>query len=321
MTSPGKYRRLSRAATASGHFVILAIDHRLNVMEGLERTQGQPLTGDQFTAFKREVIEALMPAGASALLTDPQFGMAPGFAQGWLPAQAGLLAPLEETDYTIHPSQRTFRAIPGWSPAAIERSGADGVKLLLYYHPEARDAASQREAVERTIEACAAADIPLYLEPITFSPDPARTLSSAELTDVVVASASLFSAMGIDVLKTEFPVDVREQPDEAVWRAALRRLDDACTVPWALLSAGAPYATFVRQTALACEAGSSGVIAGRALWAEAVALPGAERSAFLQTTGRERMAELAAICQASGRDFRARTTPPPPFGPAWKDAP
>lgn len=319
MTTPGKYRRITRAATEAGHFVVLAIDHRLNVLEGLERARGKPLTDHEFTGFKREVIEALMPAGASALLTDPEYGIAPGLAEGWLPARAGLLAPLEETDYTLHPSQRTFRAIPGWSPAAIQRLGADGVKLLVYYHPEAADAAHQREDVMRAVEACAAADIPLYLEPIAFSPDPSRKLPPAELTDVVVSSASLFSGLGIDVLKSEFPVDVAEQPDEAVWRAGLTRLDDACTVPWALLSAGAPYATFVRQTALACEAGASGVIVGRAVWAEAVLLPPAERRAFLQTTGRERMAELAAICTSSGRDFRQRISPPPPFGPGWTD--
>lgn len=321
MTTPGKFRHLTRTATAAGHFVVLAIDHRLNVLEGLERTQGNPLTDDAFTLFKREVIEALMPAGASALLTDPEFGIAPGLAQGWLPVQAGLLAPLEETDYTVHPSRRAFRTIPGWTPAAIQRMGADGVKLLLYYHPEAADAARQRDAVERTVDACATADIPLYLEPIAFSPDPTRKLPAAELTDVVASSASVFSKMGIDVLKSEFPVDVTQQPDEAVWRAALKRLDDACAVPWALLSAGAPYETFVRQTALACEAGCSGVIVGRAVWAEAVALAPAERRMFLQTTGRDRMAELAAICLHSGRDFRARTLPPPPFGPEWKDLP
>lgn len=321
MSDPGKFRHLTRTTASTGQFVVLAIDHRLNVLEGLERTQGEPLSAAGFTAFKREVIEALMPAGATALLLDPEYGIAPGLAQGWLPARAGLLAPLEETDYTLHPSQRTFRAIPGWTPAAIQRIGADGVKLLLYYHPEAPDAARQREAVERAVEDCAAAAIPLFLEPIAFSPDPSRKLPPAELTDVVVSSARLFSALGIDVLKSEFPVDVQEQPDEAVWQAAIRRLDDACTVPWALLSAGAPWETFVRQTAVACAGGASGVIAGRAVWAEAVALPPAGRRVFLETTARDRMAELASICHSTGRDFRARATPPPPFGPAWKDAP
>jgi len=321
MTDPGKYRHLTRTTTATGQFVVLAIDHRLNVLEGLERTQGKPLSSAEFSAFKREVIEALMPAGASALLLDPDYGIAPGLAEGWLPARAGLLAPLEETDYTLHPSQRTYRAIPGWTPAAIQRMGADGVKLLLYYHPDAPDAARQREAVERAVEACAAAAIPLYLEPITFSLDPARKLPPAELTDIVVANASLFSAMGIDVLKSEFPVDVQAQPDEDVWRAAIQRLNEASRVPWALLSAGAPYEVFVRQTALACAGGASGVIAGRAVWAEAVALPPSGRRVFLETTGRDRMTELSAICRSTGRDFRARTAPPPPFGPEWKDAP
>ena len=321
MTTPGKFRHLTRTTTPAGHFVILAIDHRRNLLERMQKAQAEPLTEADFIRFKREVVTALLPAGASAVLIDPQFGIAYGMAEGWLPASYGLLVPLEETDYTLHPSQRAYQSIPGWSPRAIKRIGGDGVKLLIYYHAEAKDSARQREVVKRTVEACAAADIPLYLEPIAFSLDPARDLPSAELTDIVVDSARLFSGMGIDVLKSEFPASAAEGVDETAWRAALARLDEACTVPWALLSAGVPYAIFRQQAALACDAGASGVIAGRALWSEAVSLPAAERAAWLSTTGRERMAELAALFAAGGRSFRERTTPPDLFGTSWTDAP
>ena len=95
----------------------------------------------------------------------------------------------------------------------------------------------------------------------------ARPLPNDELRRVVIESARTFSQMGIDVLKTPFPLDVAHEPDEAVWRAALAELNEACRVPWALLSAGVDYPTFRRQAELACEAGASGVIAGRAIWA------------------------------------------------------
>lgn len=319
MTTPGKYRHLARAATAAGHFIILAIDHRLNLTPD-QAQSGGALPDSEVSPLKQQIVAALMPAGASALLTDPRFGLAPGLRDGWLPTAPGLLAPLEETDYSLHPSQRRFRTLPGWSPAAIQRMGADGVKMLIYYHPEAPDAGRQREAAERVITACAKADIPLYLEPIAFSLDPEQPLPPAERTDIVIESARLFSGMGIDVLKSEFPVDVAEQPDEAIWKQALARLDEASRTPWALLSAGVPYEVFRRQVALACEAGASGIIAGRAVWAEVVTLPTEAREAYLQTTARDRMSELAGLVAAHGRDFRARTAPPPAFGPAWLDA-
>jgi len=81
-------------------------------------------------------------------------------------------------------------------------------------------------------------------------------------------------------------------------------------VPWALLSAGVDYPTFRRQAELACEAGASGVIAGRAIWAEAVALQGEAREAFLAGAARGRMAELAAIVRAAGTSWRDRVPVP-----------
>ncbi|MEL7236539.1 MAG: hypothetical protein AAGK74_18695, partial [Chloroflexota bacterium] len=81
-----------------------------------------------------------------------------------------------------------------------------------------------------------------------------------------------------------------------VWCDACKALNDACTVPWALLSAGVNYETFARQAKVACESGASGVIVGRAVWAEAVEQQGSERETFVTTTARERMQSLADIC-------------------------
>jgi tagatose-1,6-bisphosphate aldolase len=116
--------------------------------------------------------------------------------------------------------------------------------------------------------------------------------------------------MGIDVLKTEFPLDVKQEPDETVWHTALAELNAACSVPWALLSAGVDYATFKRQAELACQAGASGVIVGRAVWSEAVSLQGQAREDFLKTTGRQRMKELADMCAASAVNWRQKVASP-----------
>lgn len=308
MTTLGKYRHLAQSSTAAGHFCILAIDHRENLRADLARHSGGDIGDDDLIAFKRGIIEALLPE-ASAVLTDPAFGIGVGVAGGYLSGRAGLLAPLEVTDYSVHPSRRQLQMLPGWSVTKIKRVGASGVKLLVFYHPDTPAAETVRAQVAAAVEDCHREDIPLYLEPIAYSPDEAQPLASADLLRILIDAAQTFSALGVDVLKLQFPVNVHHERAESDWRAALRDLDAACGAPWALLSAGVDYDTFRRQAQLACEAGASGVIVGRAVWSDAEHYHGAARAAWLQTVARARMTELADIC-AAGRDWRERVAAP-----------
>lgn len=309
MTSIAKYRHLSRCSTPSGHFTILAIDHRTNLLNALNKHAPTPLDDAAFTAFKQEVIGSLGTATA-AVLTDPAYGIGAGVASGALHGQLGLLAPLEVTDYDLHPSERPLAWIEGWSVAAIKRCGGDGVKLLLPYHPQADNAAHKRAAVQQIVAECATHEIPFYLEPIPYALSPQSKLSNAELLSVTLEMAQTFSALGVDVLKLAFPVDVAQSQDIDEWRAACEAVNAACGVPWALLSGGTDYATFRQQTLVACRAGASGVIVGRALWAEAVTLQGVYRTEFLRTTARERLQELTQICQQYGAAWQTRIAPP-----------
>lgn len=309
MITLGKYRHLAQCSTPNGHFTILAIDHRNNLLKSLNQHAPAPLTPSQFTAFKQLVMRHLLPL-VSAVLTDPEHGFGVGIAENVIGGQVGLISPLEVTNYEVHPSQTTTELMDGWSVAKIKRVGAQGVKMLLYFHPQAENAQAKLDLVARVVEECARYDIPFFLEPIAFSLDPARKLESSELRRVVVETAHLLSRSGADILKVEFPINVAQEPDEEVWKAALAELNDACQVPWALLSGGVSYETFRHQAELACQAGASGVMVGRAVWAEAVTLQGAEREQFLQTTARQRLAELGAICAAHGVNWRERSGQP-----------
>ena len=55
--------------------------------------------------------------------------------------------------------------------------------------------------------------------------------------------------------------------------------------------------------ALACEAGASGVLVGRSVWAPAASLAPHERDAFLAGEGRRRLAALAELVDALGRPW------------------
>lgn len=309
MTTLGRYRHLQQCSTPAGHFVILAIDHRGNLQAELNRQRGEPITDADFIVFKAEILKHLT-AAASAVLTDPTYGFAPGIAGSYLPANIGLLSPLEVTDYSIHPSRRALRFIPNWSVEKIKRVGAAGVKLLIYYHPAADNLRALQVLVEKVLDDCRRYDIPLFLEPIAYSLDERQPLHSAQLQEVVTEAARVFSRMGVDVLKLQFPCDPKDEPDEEVWRAALNQLDSVCMCPWALLSGGVDYPTFLKQAEMACEAGASGVIAGRAIWSEAISLRGRERERFLETNARQRIDELKLLCALKARDWRKRVAPP-----------
>ncbi|MCA9915008.1 MAG: tagatose 1,6-diphosphate aldolase [Anaerolineae bacterium] len=310
MTTMGKFRHLSRATTADGHFVIMAIDHRTNLLEKLNQTAATPYDDAAFSAFKLDVIGALAPH-STAVLTDPAYGIAGSIVSELINGQKGLLAPVEVTDYGLHPSQRSMELIPHWSVQKIKMMGGDGVKLLLPYHPDADSVQEKYDTVQQIVADCATYDLPFFLEPIPYSLDPAQSLPNAELLRISVEMCQTFSAMGVDILKLPFPVDAKQSQDEAEWMAACEAVDAACGVPWALLSAGVNYETFARQSEIACKAGASGVIVGRAVWAEAVERHDLqERQDFLQNQARARMQELATICRDHATSWQARTAKP-----------
>ncbi|MCB1126271.1 MAG: hypothetical protein KDM81_07235, partial [Verrucomicrobiae bacterium] len=149
---------------------------------------------------------------------------------------------------------------------------------------------------------CGRHEIPLFLEPLSFdSASPGRPLASAERRRVVVETARRLTALGVDILKAEFPVAVKEVSDEAVWRGACEELTEASAVPWVLLSAGVPFEVFVRQATVACQAGAGGVMAGRAVWDQAVTEGDREaRRAWLNTVARERMERLRSVVGEHG---------------------
>lgn len=315
MTTPGKVRHLAQCSSDDGHFCIVAIDHRANLRAALDRAAPAALDDAAFVAFKADVLRHLL-APASAVLVDPVYGLGPGLAEHLIPGGCGILAPLEVTNYDVPPAERETVFIPGWSVGKLKRVGCTGVKLLLYYHPADARAAAKRDLVTRVAADCAAHDIPFFLEPIVYPPDPAQPLSAADHRAAVLAAVRDLGPLGVDVLKLEFPCDIRQEPGEIAWEQACAAVTAASPVPWALLSGGGDYETFRRQAAVACAAGASGIIAGRALWGEAVALHGEARARFLATTGRARVLELAALVRAQARDWR-QVTPAPALPSGW----
>ena len=314
----GTRRGIAACASERGTFAVLALDHRQNLRKELRPADPVSVTYDEMVEFKRAVVRALAPVATGTLL-DPEIGAAQCIADGSLPASAGLLVAIEATGYDGPSTARISRVLDGWSVEKAKRMGASAVKLLVYYHPDATNAADQERLVGDVAADCLAADIALFVEPLSFSITEGETLTGEARRQVVVETARRLTAIGGDVLKAEFPYDP-SMTDRSRWREACAELDAASVVPWVLLSGGVDDATFEAQVSTACEVGASGVVVGRSVWAEAATMEPAARDAFLATTGRKRLQRLADLVDRTGRPWHDRpnrfTNAPPP-GDGW----
>ncbi len=313
----GTLRGLDACSSDRGTFTVLALDHRQNLRKELRPADPASVTEAEMVEFKRAVVRSLGRAGTGILL-DPEIGVGPAIADGSLAGGTGLIVAVEATGYEGDAGARRSRILPGWGVAQVKRLGASAAKLLVYYHPDAPNAAEQERLVADVAAACHDADLALFLEPLSFGLDGGRLTGEARRS-VVVETARRLTASGADILKAEFPYDATVR-DEGAWADACAELDAATPVPWVLLSGGVDDETFERQVGAACRAGASGVLVGRSVWAEAATMAPDDRDTFLSSTGRERLSRLAALVDDLGAPWRPRWTrarAPEPPAPGW----
>ena len=313
----GTRRGLDATSSARGTFAVLALDHRQNLRKELHPEDPSATTDDEMIEFKRTVVRSLSSIATGTLL-DPEIGAAQCIADGSLAGHDGLIVALEATGYEGEPGARVSRLLPGWDVAKAKRLGASAAKLLVYYHPEARNAADQERFVAALAADCRAQDLPLFVEPLSFGLD-GGALAGEDRRRVVIETARRLTTLGADVLKAEFPYDASVD-DRSRWAEACNELDAASSLPWVLLSGGVDDATFEAQVEVACAAGASGVLVGRSVWAPAAALPPEERTAWLETEGASRLRRLVDLVEATGHPWRPRwlaAAHPEPPEPGW----
>ena len=300
LLSLGKRRGLDQCANDRFVFNILALDHRQAVKKVFI---DRPDPYADAVAFKRDVVKTLAPL-STAVLLDPSIGAGPCVADSSLPGKCGLVITVEASGYEGPGHARVSRLPVDWSCDRIKRLGASAVKLLVYYSSKSTTASAMKDLVARVSADCEQLDVPLFLEILTYSPDPdGAKFSPDQRVDEIVQAAADLTPLGGDILKSEFPVDVTAQPDKSKWEEACRMLTEASATPWVLLSAGVDYPVFAQQTEVACKAGASGILAGRAIWKEALEVPISERIGFLQGIGRERVQTMQDICNKYGRPY------------------
>ncbi len=318
--SAGKLWGMRRLADGRGHFRMVATDQRPPIMALIRTRIARAATWAEIGAVKRMLIEALSE-DASAILTDPVWGYPA--AADVLRVDRGLMVTLEDHEYDQTRGGRRSRVIAGWKACTIRSLGADAVKLLAWVRPDA-DAAvmeHQRQFVAEVGRQCQAADIPFVLEllvyPFGVGGGPEYTTDPDKRPELVLESVRAFTGpdFGIDLWKLEAPLPAALVPDPDGPEAAsvqplFDRLGRLVPGPWVVLSGGAEPERFRRILTYACRAGASGFLAGRSIWADALAgYPDQETmTAALKTGARS---ELGVLNEITAR-LAAAWSPPGP---------
>jgi tagatose 1,6-diphosphate aldolase len=299
----GKIRGLQQISTPGGKISVLALDHRNNLRNFMNPTSPKSVTDTQMSLFKQDIVSGIRDS-ATAVLLDPEVGGAQCIASRSLSGKTGLIVTLESTGYLGSTELRFSQVMPGWSVEKARRMGANAVKLLVYFNPKAKNSEKIKELVVKVAEDCETWQIPLFLETLSYSVDPIeQKLHSDKRYEAVIETARQLTIPGVDILKTEFPLDVKVDMDEKKWARACETLSKASNAPWVLLSASVDYDLFLKQVKVACRSGSTGVAAGRAVWKEAINLTGDARKKYIATTVYDRMQKLTELCEKYGRSW------------------
>lgn len=285
-----------------------ALDHRGSLLKMLSAGQSQGAGYQEMVDFKLDLCRVVAPH-ATAILLDPIYGAAQAIAAGVIPKTTGLLVSLEESGYSGEAEARVTNLLPEWDVKKIRKMGATAAKLLLYYRPDVDVASKQLDTVQKLAADCVAEDMPFVVEPVSYrvankeaSPEDFAKVKPK----LVVETARQITALPIDVLKAEFPADLEYEKDKARLSDLCHQLNEASQVPWVILSAGVNFELFYQEVELACRAGASGFLVGRALWQEATQIKSREeRLNFLETTVVSRLESLTELANACGTPWYA----------------
>lgn len=308
--SAGKLRGIRRMADTKGRFKMTAVDQRPPIVNPIAAARGGAAPWEDVARFKTMLVKELQ-AQSTAMLLCPNFAY-PMAATEILDPRLGLVMTLEESAFTETSGGRLSSEIDGWSVEKIKRAGADAVKVLAWYRPDApKDVNDHQKAFTRKIgEECRRFDIPYLFELLVY-PLPGeknQTTQYIEMADkkseLVLESVAEFAKpeYGVDIFKLESPVPARECPGAGApgsekAQALFDEMGRLCGRPWVMLSAGAGMGEFKNVLSHAYQAGASGYLAGRAIWSDAFkAFPDWETiRSGLASTGVDYMKDINAL--------------------------
>jgi len=224
-----------------------------------------------------------------AVLVDPGFLTA--MPAGWVDTLegTGLILGIEDGDY--EDVLTSPRLLPGWEVERAARLGVGSVKISAYFDPRRGSGAAEGFVADVAAQ-CEVGEMPLICEPLALYGE------SADRSEAVIEGVRRFGPLGADILKLQFPEPAENESRQA-WAEACAEIDRLSPVPWTILSEGSDYGLFRDQLRVACRAGASGFLAGRAVWREAATGEGDLAG------GSGRLDELGGIAASDGAGWRS----------------
>ncbi len=274
MISIAKKWSIRKLCDENGFFKMVSLDQRPPIEEPIsKKISSSDNLNMEIVKFKQLLIKAFQDK-SSAMLLDPSFAIA-GCLDA-LDAKKGLLISLEDPYSKKMPSGAIITsAIKYWSVAKIKRIGGDGVKLLIWYHPDGDAVINlhQQRLVKQIGDDCIKYDIPFILELLSYPMGYDDGDGCKNKADIVLRSVKEFAKpiYNVDVFMVESPIDATDimVVGEEGWQEAQLEFDKLAKYaarPWVMLSMGADMAQFHKIMTHAYHAGSSGYLAGRAYW-------------------------------------------------------
>ncbi len=257
-------------------FPLLALDHRTSLKETLNPEAPDSVSVEQLQTVKSEIIHAL--AGTyTGILLDSEYGL-----PVYDPDIAPFLLRIGSTEYSQNDTGDEVRTTIQKMPVAdLRKSGAQGVKLLMYFNPYGTNTMTELETAKSVLDETHNENLPFFLEIVTYG-------ASNPVSEQILDALNLFYKYGVvpDVWKLPYPGDANS------CRIITNKVSPT---PWILLTHGMPYEDFKEGLTTAMKEGCRGFLAGRAIWQEVGEIPSEERKSFLETTARERFEEIRRI--------------------------
>jgi len=254
-------------ARPSGGLAMLAIDQREALRLMFEAATGvKPVADKVLTDFKVTAARVLSPY-ASAVLVDKQFCLDEIVRTKAIDSSSSMIVSgdafipgngIPVDDVTIDESI---------DAEAVRDMGGKALKLLVLYRTD-ESAEARLRLVNEFVKKCRSAGLVSIIEPVVRPP---RHHAEFDKEACILAAAQELGETQADIYKAEMPYGGRG--DYAKLVDAAKRLNDRIKMPWVILSSGVAPDLFPRAVRAAMQAGASGFLAGRAVWASVVGLP------------------------------------------------
>jgi len=288
---------LDAIARDSGTFAMTAMDQRESLVAMFDAAgRGRP-GHDAIVAFKLEVARVLGPL-ASGFLIDRDFGLDRVREEGLLPSSSGLILAADALTQEIGGPVEETELDEVVTAPGFDLHGVAALKLLVIWRRDARRA-HRHELVERFVAVCRERGVLSVLEPVVRATPEEAAAGDWDQEEAIREAARELSPLGQSLYKVQVPLGGRGTPEEQL--AASRRLDEAITGPWVVLSQGVAPADFAGAVLAACRAGASGFLAGRALWSDVLGADDVPRA--LREISAPRLAALGELVDREGRPW------------------